>query len=62
MEEAHVSNEGIIFNILSLNYTLLTMLMEYITNVISKNNDENYQIRFDLKKKPNGQIFQFQRN
>ena len=60
MEDAHISNEGIIYNILSLNYTILTMLMEYINNVISKNNHEYYKIRFNLKKKTEWSIVSIQ--
>tara|TARA_B110000971_G_C19983326_1_gene488375 strand:- start:43 stop:1494 length:1452 start_codon:yes stop_codon:yes gene_type:complete len=59
MEPVKISNNGIISNILSLNYTPLTMVQEYINNVISKNDDDNYKIIFSLKEKKSGQMSQF---
>jgi 5-methylcytosine-specific restriction endonuclease McrA len=59
MEPVIISNNGIILNILSLNYTPLTMVQEYINNVISKNDDDNYKIIFSLKEKKSGQMSQF---
>ena len=57
MEPVKISDEGITHNILSLNYTTETMLREYINNVISKNNNEGYKIKFSLK--THRQNFQF---
>lgn len=59
MKNVQISTEGIIRNILSLNYTILTMVMEYINNVISKNSDENYKIQFTLKRKRGAYEFIF---
>lgn len=50
MEKVKISHEGITKNILSLNYNIQTMIMEYINNVISKNNEEDYKIIFSVKK------------
>ena len=49
MEPVKISDEGITHNILSLNYTTETMLREYINNVISKNDNGGYKIKFSLK-------------
>ena len=49
MEPVKISDEGITHIILSLNYTTETMLREYFNNVISKNDNGGYKIKFSLK-------------
>ena len=50
MEKVIVSDEGIIENILTLNYTIETCFIEYINNVILKNNDPKYTFSIDYKR------------
>ena len=49
METVTVSNNGIIKNILSLNYDEVQSIIEYINNVILKNNHPEYEFHFDYK-------------
>ena len=49
METVTVSNDGIIKNILSLNYDEFQSIIEYINNVILKNKDPEYVFYFDAK-------------
>jgi len=49
MDNVEISNTGIIKNILSLNYTLQTVIKEYLNNVLSKNDTRDYEITFNIK-------------
>ena len=49
METVTVSNNGIIKNILSLNYDEFQSIIEYINNVILKNDHPEYVFHFDYK-------------
>ena len=49
MENVTVCNDGIIKNITSLNYDEFQSLIEYINNVIFKNNHPEYICHFDCK-------------
>ena len=49
MENVTVCNDGIIKNILSLNYNEIQSFIEYINNVIRKNNHPEYVYIFDCK-------------
>lgn len=49
MENVTVCNNGIIKNILSLNYDEFQCFIEYINNVILKNNQREYIFHFDCK-------------
>lgn len=60
MESVKVSKKGITKNVLSLNYDEITTIIEYINNVISKNNDDDYRITFDMKEVCGRYIFTFQ--
>ena len=60
MESVKVSQKGIINNILSLNYDEFTSVIEYVNNVITKNDSPNYRISFDMKSVRGGtEIFTF---
>ena len=50
MEEVRYSKEGITKNILSLNYDESQSIIEYINNVILKNNDPNYEFSLSQQK------------
>ena len=45
----HISEKGIVKNILSYNYTHQTAVKEYLNNVLDKNVDPDYKITFNLK-------------
>ena len=49
MENVTVCNDGIIKNILSLNYDEFQCIIEYINNIIRKNNHPEYVFHFDSK-------------
>ena len=61
MCEVHISQEGIVKNILSLNYNDQTMVKEYLNNVLAKNNHlDYYSITFNLKDiSPRDFMFEF---
>ena len=53
LSQVHISEKGIVKNILSLNYTHQTTVKEYLNNVLDKNPLEeypDYEIQFSLKK------------
>ena len=49
METVTVSKDGIVKNILSLNYDEFQSIIEYINNVILKNDNPDYVFSFDYK-------------
>lgn len=49
MEEVNIHSNGIIRNILELNYTPETVIKEYLNNVLSKNDHSQYSIEFNLR-------------
>ena len=49
MNEVQISAEGIVKNILSLNYTTETAMKEYLNNVLDKNTHPDYSIQFNMK-------------
>lgn len=52
MQAVRISEQGIVKNILSLNYNFQTTTREYLQNVLKKNlemNDESYSIDFKIK-------------
>jgi len=42
----HISEKGIVMNILSLNYTRQTYIKEYLNNVLTKNSHPEYSVNF----------------
>jgi hypothetical protein len=49
MEPVNFSPTGIIQNILTLNYTPYTVIKEYLNNVLSKNEQRDYSVIFNLR-------------
>ena len=52
----HISQKGIVQNILSLNYNHQTTGKEYLNNILDKNVHPEYSINFNMKKLEREQI------
>jgi hypothetical protein len=59
MAEVEVSMEGMVKNILSLNYTHQTAVKEYLNNILDKNISPDYEVTFNLKN-INRHVFMFE--
>ncbi len=62
MNNVIISEQGIIDNLLSLNYTDITMVFEHLNNVVNKNKNPEYNISFSLKKNRKNYMFTFEDN
>ncbi len=58
-DEVEYSQEGMVKNILSLNYTLDTVIKEYLNNVLSKNDNPDYEIIFNIREFRSNLGFEF---
>ena len=59
MEPVKFSQTGIIKNILTLNYTPITTIKEYLNNVLSKNDHTEYSVTFNLRNVRSSLGFEF---
>ena len=59
MKKVEASSSGIIKNILSLNYDELDTIKEYLNNVLSKNNDPNYEVNINFRQMGPFKYFEF---
>jgi hypothetical protein len=56
----HISQKGIVKNILSLNYNHQTTMKEYLNNVLVKNVHPEYSVNFNMKNFERDQTFMFE--